>query len=63
MKCYVCGLKKRETEAVAICGYCHVALCHEHLVQEAEAASTTPKYSCSHPRPDRANLQVVSSQQ
>ena len=56
MKCYMCALEGREQEAMAICKFCNVALCHEHLVQESEANSATPKYSCTHPRPSRVKV-------
>lgn len=58
MKCYMCALEGQEEEAVAICPYCNVALCHEHLAQEAEEKSETPKYSCTHPRPSRERVKV-----
>lgn len=34
MKCYVCAHLGDETEAVAICIVCGMALCKEHVIRE-----------------------------
>jgi hypothetical protein len=60
MKCYMCALEGREQEAVAICKFCNVALCHDHLVQEHEENPTAAKFSCTHPRPSRIAVRETS---
>ena len=34
MKCYICNKAKKETDAVAICIVCGIAVCVEHQVRE-----------------------------
>ncbi|MBE6493356.1 MAG: DUF2180 family protein [Methanosphaera stadtmanae] len=34
MKCYMCSLEGKETEAVAICIVCGMGLCEDHIVRE-----------------------------
>lgn len=34
MKCYVCAHNGGETDAVAICIVCGMALCKDHLIRE-----------------------------
>ena len=34
MKCYICALEGKDTEAVAVCQVCGMGVCFEHLVRE-----------------------------
>jgi hypothetical protein len=46
-----------EKQAVALCKFCSVGLCKEHLVMLYRQPLTVPQYSCGHNpagRPERA---------
>jgi len=34
MKCYLCALAQKDTDAVAICILCGMGVCMDHLVRE-----------------------------
>ncbi len=44
MKCYICNKVKKETDAVAICIVCGIAVCGEHQVREQVPVKETYKW-------------------
>jgi hypothetical protein len=44
LKCYICDQEGRETEAVAICIVCGIAVCKEHQVRHEIALTETFKW-------------------
>ena len=51
MNCHECAQVEVDRPAVAICRYCSVGLCKQHLV-EMHRSPTKPLYTCLH-RPGR----------
>ncbi|MFQ5963825.1 MAG: DUF2180 family protein [Candidatus Scalinduaceae bacterium] len=44
MKCYICNNDGKETEAIAICIVCGIAVCKEHSVREQIPVTETYKW-------------------
>jgi len=51
MNCYMCAREGRNQEAVAVCKYCSVGLCLDHLEADCAFSYPAPRYSCNHPSP------------
>ena len=52
MDCHECAESGSVRSAVAVCRFCMVGLCKDHLVA-AFRSRTVPQYGCDH-QPDRA---------
>jgi len=48
MLCHECVMIGEERPAVALCKFCQVGLCKEHLVALYREPATVPQYSCRH---------------
>lgn len=48
MRCQPCALNQKQTEAVALCPHCLVALCLEHQRQQAAGGPGGTGLGCSH---------------
>jgi hypothetical protein len=48
MLCHECAMAGEERPAVALCKFCQVGLCKEHLVALYQRPATVPQYSCNH---------------
>lgn len=48
MLCHECVMTGEERPAVALCKFCQVGLCKEHLVALYREPATVPQYSCRH---------------
>lgn len=59
MLCHECIMKGEERPAVAICKFCQVGLCKEHLVALYREPATVPQYSCRH-NPAGAPRQAIA---
>ena len=57
MDCHECARTGTELTAVAVCRFCSVALCKDHLV-EAFHGRTVPQYGCDH-HPERPFPPVI----
>lgn len=44
MKCYICDQEGKETDAIAICIVCGIAVCKEHSVREQIPVTETYKW-------------------
>ena len=44
MKCYICDQEGKETEALAICIVCGIAVCRKHLFRELLPVTETYKW-------------------
>ncbi len=44
MKCYICDQAGKETDAIAICIVCGIAVCKEHSVREQIPVTETYKW-------------------
>ncbi len=44
MKCYICNQSGKETDAIAICIVCGIAVCKEHSVREQIPVTETYKW-------------------
>ncbi len=44
MKCYICNQEEKETDAIAICIACGIAVCKEHSVREQIPVTETYKW-------------------
>ena len=55
MDCHECAVVGKERPAVALCRFCSVALCLDHLAEAVCDASSVPQYACRHV-PDGARL-------
>jgi hypothetical protein len=59
MNCHECARTHTVRTAVAVCRFCFVGLCKDHLVA-AFHARTVPQYGCDH-HPERALPLVVAA--
>lgn len=48
MTCHECLLAGTDRQAVAICKFCLVGLCKEHLVESYRQPVAVPQYACKH---------------
>ena len=48
MLCHECAAAATERPAVAVCRFCFVGLCKQHLVELFGARRTAPQYACTH---------------
>jgi hypothetical protein len=48
MLCHECLILGEERPAVALCKFCQVGLCKQHLVALYREPATVPQYSCQH---------------
>jgi hypothetical protein len=48
MLCHECMMAGEERPAVALCKFCQVGLCKEHLVALYREPAMAPQYSCHH---------------
>ena len=48
MVCHECAVVGKERSAVALCRFCSVALCLDHLADAVREASGLPHYACRH---------------
>ena len=48
MICHECARATAEQPAVALCQFCMVGLCKEHLVDLYRSAHAFPQFSCRH---------------
>ena len=55
MDCHECAIVGKERPAVALCRFCSVALCLDHLAEAVCDASSVPQYACRHV-PDEARV-------
>lgn len=56
MLCHECAMVGVERQAVALCKFCSVGLCKEHLMALYQQPPSVPQYSCWHNpagRPER----------
>ncbi len=44
MKCYICDQEGKETDAIAICIVCGIAVCKEHSIREQTPVTETYKW-------------------
>ncbi len=44
MKCYICNNEGKETDAIAICIVCGIAVCKEHQIREQVPVKETYKW-------------------
>ncbi len=44
MKCYICDQEGKETDAIAICIVCGIAVCKEHSIREQIPVTETYKW-------------------
>jgi hypothetical protein len=44
LKCYICDQEGKETDAIAICIVCGIAVCKEHSVREQIPVTETYKW-------------------
>lgn len=44
MKCYICNKEGKETDAIAICIVCGIAVCKEHQIREMIPVTETYKW-------------------
>ncbi len=44
MKCYICNKAGKETDAIAICIVCGIAVCEEHQIREQVPVKETYKW-------------------
>lgn len=51
MNCYVCRREGRTEPAVALCRYCWVGLCLNHLAEAQEHTTGGMHYDCPHQLP------------
>lgn len=47
MLCHECAAEATDRPAVAVCKFCFVGLCKEHLV-EFFGETTAPQFTCAH---------------
>ncbi len=59
MDCHECARTGTERTAVAVCRFCSVALCKDHLVA-AFHSRTIPQYGCQH-HPERPFSPVIAA--
>ena len=48
MLCHECLMNGKATQAVALCKFCSVGLCKEHLMMLYSQPPTVPQYACRH---------------
>ncbi|MHC4454064.1 MAG: DUF2180 family protein, partial [Planctomycetota bacterium] len=44
MKCYICNKEGKETDAIAICIVCGIAVCVDHQIRETVPVKETYKW-------------------
>lgn len=54
MNCHECVMAGRDRPAVALCTFCSVGLCKDHLVEALADPPTVPAYRCRHEPARRA---------
>ena len=48
MNCHECFMDGHERPAVALCSFCSIGLCKDHLVAALREPPTVPEYRCQH---------------
>ena len=54
MKCYICNKEGKETDAIAICIVCGIAVCKDHQIREQMPVIETYKWGVRRRRGDSA---------
>lgn len=60
MMCHECAMVGEERPAVALCKFCYVGLCKEHLMALYHEPRTVPQYSCRHDPAGRPNRPIFA---
>jgi hypothetical protein len=51
MNCFVCATQGKAASAVAICQFCSVGLCMDHLAEAGAHTQGGMRYACPHSLP------------
>jgi hypothetical protein len=62
MLCHECAMAGEERLAVALCKFCYVGLCKEHLMALYQEPATVPQFSCRHNPAGHPNRPILAKQ-